>query len=185
MSTITRRQTITGGAAIAAAAMLPSLPASASVDRELLNLWAEYQRLFRAASAAGERADYLSGSAPEWVKDTTQKLAHHGCTLLTKGLPEEDYATARERIAKLKTPEYLAAMSEETEAGELDEKLSDQWREIQQTIIDTPARSVEGVMAKLCLAKHWIEMDGGGEIEDYVALSALTDLEVMSGQAVS
>ena len=55
--------------------------------------------------------------------------------------------------------------------------LDDERQEIEQALVAIPAVGIAGVMIKLSVAKYWIGLDAGADIEDQMVLSAYGDLE--------
>ena len=121
MSKITRRETLAGGGkAVAAAAVLSTLPsiAGAKEDAEILRAESEVMRLIDEINAGLHSPD---GNV-------------------------SDEATEREYA-------------------------------LESVVADTPAKSLDGVAAKLRLAAYWIGEENKDQVEDRCAISALETVE--------
>ncbi len=68
--------------------------------------------------------------------------------------------------------------------GEVSKEAVEREVALESVVADTPAKGLEGVAAKLRLAAHWIETEGGPQIEDRCTLSALEAVERLAGRAI-
>ena len=126
MSKITRRETLArGGQAVAAAAVLSTLPsiAHAKEDAEILRAESEVMRLMGEINA---------------------------------GLHSPD--------------------------GNVSEEAQKRESALENAVADTPAKSLDGVAAKLRLAAYWIEEENKDQVEDRCTLSALETVERLAGR---
>ncbi|MCH8098266.1 MAG: hypothetical protein IID53_14455 [Proteobacteria bacterium] len=128
MPKLSRRETLArGGAAVAAAAVLPFIPAIAHAkeDAEILRAEAALLRLRDEINAGLHRLD---GNVPD-------EATERGCAL-------------------------------------------------ENVVAYTPAKSLEGVAAKLRLAAYWIVAEEKDDVEDRCALSALETVERLAGRRI-
>jgi len=128
MPKLSRRETLArGGQAVAAAAVLSTLPsiAHAKEDAEILRAESEVMRLMGEINA---------------------------------GLHSPD--------------------------GNVSEEAQKRESALENAVADTPAKSLDGVAAKLRLAAYWIEEENKNQVEDRCALSALEAVERLAGAAI-
>ena len=65
--------------------------------------------------------------------------------------------------------------------GNVSEEAQKRESALENAVADTPAKSLDGVAAKLRLAAHWIEEENKDQVEDRCTLSALEAVERLAG----
>ena len=65
--------------------------------------------------------------------------------------------------------------------GNVSEEATARESALESVVADTPAKSLDGIAAKLRLAVYWIEEENKNQVEDRCALSALEAVERLAG----